>query len=208
MPPEGARQVRLDSLGPRELQMIQEQLQEELQARPLPAPPTGLLRRIAVLRLPCAGAQGLAQSSLALQKAAGELGTSGQAVQQLAERRPGRCAAACGARQGLRPRTACPTAASAGQTSMIPLTSSLYVEAELDSSAAVLVELGTGYYAEARQPAGSCAGIHAATLFWRSAHVYCHKLQVQQHSQRRLAPDTTPVRRSLFPTEWTTSSER
>lgn len=56
-------QVRLDSLGPRELQMVQEQLQEEL--------------------------QGLAQSSLALQKAAGELGTSGQAVQQLADRKPG-----------------------------------------------------------------------------------------------------------------------
>ena len=36
----------------------------------------------------------------------------------------------------------------AGQTSLIPLTSSLYVEAELDSSASVLVELGTGYYAE------------------------------------------------------------
>ena len=36
----------------------------------------------------------------------------------------------------------------AGQTSLIPLTSSLYVEAELDSSDSVLVELGTGYYAE------------------------------------------------------------
>ena len=31
---------------------------------------------------------------------------------------------------------------------MIPLTSSLYIEAELDSSESVLVELGTGYYAE------------------------------------------------------------
>ena len=48
------------------LQMIQENLQEEL--------------------------QGLAQSSLALQKAAGELGTSGQAVQQLADREPGELA--------------------------------------------------------------------------------------------------------------------
>ena len=34
MPPEGARQIRLDSLGLRELQMIQEQLQEELQVQP------------------------------------------------------------------------------------------------------------------------------------------------------------------------------
>ena len=62
MPPE-QKQVRLDSLGPRELQMIQEQLQEEL--------------------------QGLGQSSLTLQKAAAEYGISGRAVEQLAGRKAG-----------------------------------------------------------------------------------------------------------------------
>ena len=36
----------------------------------------------------------------------------------------------------------------AGQTALIPLTASLYVEAELDDADKVLVELGTGYYAE------------------------------------------------------------
>ena len=33
---------------------------------------------------------------------------------------------------------------------MIPLTASLYVEAELEDADTVLVELGTGYYAEVR----------------------------------------------------------
>ena len=61
--PADQRQVRLDSLGPRELQMIQEQLQEEL--------------------------QGLSQSSLTLQKAAAEYGTSGRAVEQLAGNKKG-----------------------------------------------------------------------------------------------------------------------
>ena len=47
---------------------------------------------------------------------------------------------------------------------MIPLTSSLYVEAELDSSASVLVEIGTGYYAEARVIEHSSSGAMRGVL--------------------------------------------
>eukprot|EP00891_Asterochloris_glomerata_P001110 jgi/Astpho2/1110/e_gw1.00020.52.1_t len=65
----------------------------------------------------------LAQSSMALQGAAGELGDSGQAIQHLAQQKE-------------------------GQPMMIPLASALYVAAELAVPDKVLVDIGTGYFSE------------------------------------------------------------
>ncbi len=65
----------LGTLDPEQLASVQQQLEEEIQS--------------------------LAQSSLALQKAAGEFGKSGRAVEALAEQKEGERAAACTA-QSLR----------------------------------------------------------------------------------------------------------
>lgn len=67
--------------------------------------------------------QGLSSSSVAMQKAANELAQSGRAIERFRDRKQ-------------------------GQTLLLPLTESLYVSGSLDSADTVLVELGTGYYAE------------------------------------------------------------
>ncbi|KAK9791396.1 hypothetical protein WJX73_002932 [Symbiochloris irregularis] len=97
MPAAEPQRLRLDALDPKDLSMLQQQLQEEL--------------------------QGLGSSTVALQKVAGELGMSGAGVERLKDRK-------------------------AGQQMLLPLTSSLYVNGTLDNVDTVLVELGTGYYAE------------------------------------------------------------
>lgn len=62
MPP---KQVDISTLDPRQLQSIHEQIENEI--------------------------NNLAQSSVALQRAAGEYGNSGRALQQLSEQQTGMC---------------------------------------------------------------------------------------------------------------------
>ena len=69
MPPKERQRVDLSALDPEQLASVQQQLEEEIQS--------------------------LAQSSLALQKAAGEFGKSGRAVEALAEQKEGEGVAAC-----------------------------------------------------------------------------------------------------------------
>ena len=66
MPP---KQVDISALEPRQLQSIHEQIQSEM--------------------------ENLAQSSVALQRAAGEYGNSGRALEQLSEQKEGRFLQAC-----------------------------------------------------------------------------------------------------------------
>ena len=66
MPPKEQQGVDLNALDPEQLASVQQQLEEEI--------------------------QGLAQSSVALQKAAGEFGKSGRAVEALGQQKEGKCA--------------------------------------------------------------------------------------------------------------------
>ena len=66
MPP---KQVDISTLEPRQLQSIHEQIQNEM--------------------------ENLAQSSVALQRAAGEYGNSGRALEQLSEQKEGKILQAC-----------------------------------------------------------------------------------------------------------------
>ena len=68
MPP---KQIDISSLDPRQLQSIHEQIQSEMES--------------------------LAQSSVALQRAAGEYGNSGRALEQLSEQKEGATQAGLGA---------------------------------------------------------------------------------------------------------------
>ena len=65
MPPKDQPGVDLNALDPEQLASVQQQLEEEI--------------------------QGLAQSSVALQKAAGEFGKSGRAVDALGQQKEGEC---------------------------------------------------------------------------------------------------------------------
>lgn len=94
MPP---KQVDISSLEPRQLQSVQEQIENEI--------------------------NNLAQSSVALQRAAGEYGSSGRALEQLAEQQE-------------------------DQPMLLPLTSAVYVTGQLASHESILLDIGTGYFAE------------------------------------------------------------
>ncbi|KAK9816040.1 hypothetical protein WJX74_007990 [Apatococcus lobatus] len=71
--------------------------------------------------------QNLSASATALQSAAGQFGSSGRAIERLAHQ-------------------------ESGQPMLMPLTSSLYVPATLDSASNVLIDIGASYYVE-RSPA-------------------------------------------------------
>lgn len=94
MPP---KQVDISTLDPRQLQSIHEQIENEI--------------------------NNLVQSSVALQRAAGEYGNSGRALQQLSEQKE-------------------------DQPMLLPLTSAVYVSGKLASHDSILLDIGTGYYAE------------------------------------------------------------
>ncbi|KAK9805258.1 hypothetical protein WJX72_009328 [[Myrmecia] bisecta] len=96
MPPQ-PQKIDLTTLEPRHLVALKEQIEEEL--------------------------QNFAQSSITLQKAAGEFGTSGRSLESLSEQKE-------------------------GQPMLMPLTSSVYVAAEVASVKTVLLDVGTGYYIE------------------------------------------------------------
>ncbi|KAL0031903.1 hypothetical protein WJX79_004356 [Trebouxia sp. C0005] len=91
------KQVDISTLDPRQLQSIHEQIENEI--------------------------NNLVQSSVALQRAAGEYGNSGRALQQLSEQKE-------------------------DQPMLLPLTSAVYVSGKLASHESILLEIGTGYYAE------------------------------------------------------------
>lgn len=98
MPP---KQIDIASLDPRQLQSVHEQIESEI--------------------------NNLAQSSVALQRAAGEYANSGRALEQLSEQKE-------------------------DQPMLLPLTSAVYVTGKLASHSSILLDIGTGYYAE-RSPA-------------------------------------------------------
>ncbi|CAL8462814.1 g2347 [Coccomyxa elongata] len=97
MPPKERQAIDLNTLDAQQLSSIREQLEEEVQS--------------------------FVRSSVALQKAAGEFGSSGRAIESLSEQKE-------------------------GQPLLLPLTSSLYVAGTLASTDNVLVDIGTGYYME------------------------------------------------------------
>ncbi|KAK9907732.1 hypothetical protein WJX75_008850 [Coccomyxa subellipsoidea] len=97
MPPKERQVIDLNTLDAQQLSSIREQLEEEIQS--------------------------FVRSSVALQKAAGEFGSSGRAVEALSEQKE-------------------------GQPLLLPLTSSLYVAGTLASTDSVLIDIGTGYYME------------------------------------------------------------
>ncbi|KAK9832022.1 hypothetical protein WJX84_011049 [Apatococcus fuscideae] len=74
--------------------------------------------------------QNLSASATALQSAAGQFGSSGRAIERLAQQ-------------------------EAGQPMLMPLTSSLYIPATLDSTANVLIDIGASYYVERSPPDGA-----------------------------------------------------
>lgn len=117
MPP---KQVDISALEPRQLQGIQESLQNEI--------------------------NNLANSSMALQKAAGEYGNSGRALEQLAEQQTGTAQPVytCSAESEVfltMPHTV-------GQPMLLPITSAVYVSGNLESNDKILLDIGTGYFAE------------------------------------------------------------
>jgi hypothetical protein len=65
MPPKERQTIDLNTLSAEQLDTIREQLEEEIQS--------------------------FIRSSVALQKAAGEFGSSGRAIENLAEQKEGRC---------------------------------------------------------------------------------------------------------------------
>ncbi len=71
MPPKGKQVIDLNTLDPEQLSMLKEQFQQEL--------------------------DGLMRSTVALQKAAGEFGASGQAVEALQDQKEGVLLNACSA---------------------------------------------------------------------------------------------------------------
>ncbi|KAL3132864.1 hypothetical protein ABBQ38_006788 [Trebouxia sp. C0009 RCD-2024] len=101
MPP---KQVDISTLDPRQLQSIHEQIQSEMES--------------------------LAQSSVALQRAAGEYGNSGRALEQLSDQKE-------------------------DQPMLLPLTSAVYVPGKLASHDSILLDIGTGYFAERTPSQGS-----------------------------------------------------
>jgi len=67
--------------------------------------------------------QQLTQSSITLQKVAGEYATSGRAVEELSQQKE-------------------------GQPMLVPLTQSVYVAGELADTDRILLDIGTGYFAQ------------------------------------------------------------
>ncbi len=116
------KQVDIGSLDPRQLQTIHEQIENEI--------------------------NNLAHSSVALQKAAAEYGNSGRALEQLSEQQEG-METPWGAVSSV-----CLLISvwhiCADQPMLLPLTSAVYVSGKLASHDAILLDIGTGYYAEVR----------------------------------------------------------
>lgn len=119
MPP---KQVDITTFEPRQLQGLQENLENEI--------------------------NNLAQSSMALQKAAGEYGNSGRALEQLAEQKEGVTEATCELVSSVEYATDMRKWGDAGQPMLLPITSAVYVSGSLMSNDKILLDIGTGYFAE------------------------------------------------------------
>lgn len=129
MPPKERQAIDLSTLDAQQLSSIREQLEEEVQS--------------------------FVRSSVALQKAAGEFGSSGRAIESLSEQKEGKkftldSSSSYPLLTSSKPRTDCMFLCHSGQPLLLPLTSSLYVAGTLASTDNVLVDIGTGYYMEVR----------------------------------------------------------
>ena len=125
MPPREARTIDLSTLDPRELADLRDNVEADV--------------------------QNLTQSAVALQRAAGEFGKSGQAIEKLAEQKEGKLHESSGRAQAdrvLKLTTA--SVAAAGQPMLVPVTSSLYVKGMVANPDRVLVDIGTSYFIEVR----------------------------------------------------------
>ena len=127
MPPREARTIDLGTLDPRELADLRDNVEADV--------------------------QNLTQSAVALQRAAGEFGKSGQAIEKLAEQKEGKLWETVGRAQAdtvLNLTTA--SFVAAGQPMLVPVTSSLYVKGVVANPDRVLVDIGTSYFIEVKFP--------------------------------------------------------
>ena len=125
MPPREARTIDLGTLDPRELADLRDNVEADV--------------------------QNLTQSAVALQRAAGEFGKSGQAIERLAEQKEGKMCETTGRAQAERvPNVSTTSFAAAGQPMLVPVTSSLYVKGMVANPDRVLVDIGTSYFIEVR----------------------------------------------------------
>ena len=118
------QQVELTQLDVRDLGLIKEQIEGEVQS--------------------------LTQSAVALQKAAAEFGKSGRSIEQLASREEG-ADSMCYQYSTLSDWYS-NADHTAGCSTLVPLTGSLYVKGTLAGADKVLLDVGTGYYVEASYP--------------------------------------------------------